>query len=1011
VRGIWEVTGFALIALMPAASAAQLPVRSYSAVDGLPGNNVRSIVRDSHGYLWFATAEGLARFDGYEFSAYTRANGLPRNSVSAFVQTRAGEYWAATAAGVARFEPQAPRARKFTVVAPDDPDARRVNVIYEDRAGRLWCGTENGLLRMMPLDAGRRQWRFLVVPLITSKGEPALDKRVISIYEDSRGDLWIGTMRALYRCARNGEVSEYHVDKRVGQWTDELWNQVLEDRLGRLWAATGVGLWRLDPDGAGDYRLTSVLIPKSRMVAWALLEDPAGTMWLGTSDGLVECPGGGENCAAGARVHNEGSGLSYRDVRALAKDCYGNLWMGTAGGGVTRLARNGLITYSASDGLAFSTNKEPALFHDRAGTVHVAFQHILNVRRGEKFLTISPVLPRGNSDSAWGWHQTVLQDHNGEWWLSTGQGLVRYPAVPIDALGQTNPKAVYSTANGLRTNDIFRIFEDRSGGIWVAAIGLLGVNGLSRWDRTTNRLQGFPVHDSTTASAFAEDQFGSVWIGYYDGMLARYRSGKMTLFGPTDGLAGGGIQALHFDHAGRLWIASLGGLARARSPESERPVFDRFGAEEGLASNLILCLEEDRWGRLYVATSRGLDRVNADGEIAPGRVRHYTQADGLARGELRDILFDRDGVLWCATSQGVSLLIPEAQSNSTRQPVLIRGLRVRGMPFPLSDLGAAFLPGLTFAPDQNQLQIDFATVAFEPGEVPHYQYRLEPPDPDWSSPSLERTVSYSNLAPGQYRFQARLAGAQSPAAVMEFTVLAPLWQRWWFRAALLCAALGLLYWLHRYRIVRLLEMERLRTRIASDLHDDIGSGLSQIAVLTEVARGPGHAGDLDAMLGNIGALSRELADSMRDIVWSVNPDRDYLRDLLQRMRRFASDVLTGKNIDFGFHASPGGEADRIPIDVRREVYLIFKETVNNIARHSACTRARIAFQIGNGWLELCVEDNGKGPGERSREDAHGLRSVSARARRIGGTIEFTHGDSGGLRVDLRVPLRTASWRG
>jgi signal transduction histidine kinase len=308
------------------------------------------------------------------------------------------------------------------------------------------------------------------------------------------------------------------------------------------------------------------------------------------------------------------------------------------------------------------------------------------------------------------------------------------------------------------------------------------------------------------------------------------------------------------------------------------------------------------------------------------------------------------------------------------------------------------------------LQIDFATVAFVPGEAPHYQYRLEPADPAWSDPSLERTVNYSNLAPGRYRFQARLAGAENPAAVMEFTVLAPLWQRWWFRALLLCAALGLLYGLHRYRTVRLLEMERLRTRIASDLHDDIGSGLSQIAVLTEVARGPDGTGDLDSTLGNIGALSRELADSMNDIVWSVNPDRDHLRDLLQRMRRFASDVLAGKNIDFSFQASPGGEADRIPIEIRREIYLIFKETVNNIVRHSACTRARIAFLIGDGWLELCVEDNGNGLGEQSREDAHGLHSISERARRIGGTIEFRRGDSGGLRVALRVALRTTSGR-
>jgi hypothetical protein len=511
----------------------------------------------------------------------------------------------------------------------------------------------------------------------------------------------------------------------------------------------------------------------------------------------------------------------------------------------------------------------------------------------------------------------------------------------------------------------------------------LGVNGLSRWDRAANRFQSF------------------VWVGYYDGALARYRDGRMTLFGPQDGLAVGGIQALHVDHAGRLWIASLGGLMRVNSPGNERPHFERFGAEQGLASNVILCL---------VATSRGLDLVNADGVIAAGRVRHYTQADGLARGKLRDIVFDREGVLWSATSQGVSLLMPEAQHAPTRQPVLIRGIRIRGVPFALSDLGAAFLPNVTFAPDQNQLQIDFATVAFEPGETPQYQYRLEPADTGWSSPSLDRTVNYSNLAPGKYRFQARLADAQSPAAVMKFTVLAPLWQRWWFRSALLCAALGLLYWLHRYRTVRaardgapedancLRSPRRYRLGAFAD-RGAHGSG----ARAMRSARSGSDAWQYRRVVARVG-------DSMNDIVWSVNPDRDHLRDLLQRMRRFASDVLAGKNIDFSFQAPPGGEAERIPIDVRREVYLIFKETVNNLARHSSCTRAQIAFLTSDGWLELSVEDNGNGLGDRPREDAHGLRSMSARARRLGGTIEFSHGDSGGLRVALRVPLRTTRRR-
>jgi ligand-binding sensor domain-containing protein/two-component sensor histidine kinase len=977
----------------------------------LPSNAVESILRDSHGFLWLATREGLARFDGYDFVTYTKADGLPRNAVASFMETRAGIYWAATSGGVARFEPSGRGNHKFTIFAPQDAESRRIYVIYEDRAGGLWCGTHGGLYRMRVEGAG---FRFEAVPMILASGKPAGRRPVLSIFEDSRGDLWIGTRGGLVRLERGGGISEYH----VGNGGDENWHQVLEDRSGGLWAATGFGLWRLETDRHGGYLLRPVFVPKRRVIVYEMLQDSAGTLWLATTGGLVECRGGGEACAQEPRIYSESNGLTYPEISAIAADREGNLWLGTPAGGAMRLARNGVVTYTPADGLDFGKHDSwPALFRDHIGRVHVAFANVLQFLRGDRFSSVVPVTPQRIKYFGWGWHQRIVQDHDGEWWIATGQGLLRYPAVAMEALSRTVPKAIYTVRDGLGTDDVFRIFEDSRGDVWVAGIGLTA-NGLVRWDRKTNTFVRQPLHDSSAAVAFAEDRTGVVWAGYFDGVLGRFRGGTMTSYTADDGLAGGGMTALAVDHGGRLWIGSLGGVTRVDDPAADRPRFQRFGTQQGLSSNLIYCMEEDRAGRMYLATGRGIDQINADGGIAPGRVRHFTQSDGLASGEVRDILFDREGLLWYATSRGITRFAPERATISSPAPAIIRNLRMRGVPVPLWELGAPLVRGLIFAPDQNQLLIDFAAQAFATGDPPQYQYRLDPADADWSSPSAQHVVNYANVAPGRYRFRARVAGESASAseAVLEFRVLAPLWARWWFQLGMLMAVLGILHWLHRYRTARLLEVERVRARIATDLHDDIGSGLSQIAVLTETARAGmnGYGGELNTALADIAAVSRELAESMNDIVWSIHPHKDRAIDLVRRMRRFASDVLTGSHIDFTFEAGAGGEGARIPPELRREVYLIFKEAVNNLVRHACATRAEIRISIASGRLELRVEDNGRGARGKPDEDGHGLRSMRDRARRIGGEIEFMQGDCGFgviLHTPLRAPSRAATHTG
>ena len=296
-----------------------------------------------------------------------------------------------------------------------------------------------------------------------------------------------------------------------------------------------------------------------------------------------------------------------------------------------------------------------------------------------------------------------------------------------------------------------------------------------------------------------------------------------------------------------------------------------------------------------------------------------------------------------------------------------------------------------------------------------YQHKLEGTDQDWSAPTEQRTVNFANLAPGRYQFLVRAVnadgvGSQTPAR-FSFTILPPFWQRWWF-LALATTLVGLAaYALHRYRVARLIELERMRTRIATDLHDDIGAGLSQIAILSEVSRqrlGKEQNG-VNESLARIANTSRDLLDSMSDIVWAINPRRDRVSDLAQRLREFAGDVFTSREIEFSFRTPASGSEIRLEADVRRQLYLIFKEAVNNAARHSRCTQAEIEFEVAQDRLLLHVRDNGcgfdpNGDGATSR-NGNGLVSMRERARALGGEIEINSQPNLGTAIKLNLPLR------
>jgi signal transduction histidine kinase len=394
-----------------------------------------------------------------------------------------------------------------------------------------------------------------------------------------------------------------------------------------------------------------------------------------------------------------------------------------------------------------------------------------------------------------------------------------------------------------------------------------------------------------------------------------------------------------------------------------------------------------------------------------GAIRHYTSADGLAPGELNTAYRDHTGDLWFSSNLGLlTQLTPTSDRPRSPPFVLVTGLQVGTTSYVPASPGNAGIPRLKVEPGQGPLRIEFAGLSFAPGESLRYQYQLTGVDHDWSPPGEQRSVVYGRLASGAYHFQVRAINSEgvtsAASAGIDFTVLPPVWLTWWFLSLATLAAGSSAYAAHRYRVRQLLAVERVRARIATDLHDDIGSSLSQIALLSELVRQRLTTSDpqVKQPLAEIAAVSGELVGAMSDIVWAINPRHDHIGDLAARMRRFSLEVLEARGIALQFRADAGQRHQRTSSDFRRQVYLIFKEAVNNVARHAECTQAMIELRIAYGRLEMHITDNGNGFEPDSAGDGNGLVNMRRRAADLQGSLALRSEPGYGTQLTLTVPL-------
>lgn len=1002
----------------------RLPTRVYSTAQGLTHPIVLCIVRDSRGFLWFCTREGLARFDGHEFTNFRTEHGLPTGVVSGLLETREGMYWVATMDGLVRFDPggrtktAGDRGPSFkTYRLGGDERAAAVSALAEDASGSLWMGSRAGLFQVHDDPDGVRLSAFdLGVP------DRLQDRAVTALLADRAGSLWVANGAGVFRILRDGRISQLV----QGDKERVVVHSLLEDREGLIWAGTESGLWRMGVDEKGH----PLVVNRYRSgpeepigFVLSLAQTGDGALWAGTTEGVVRFTPREGSTKIELQRFEEGRGMPGGEVGALAEDRSGNLWIGT-GYGAVKLSRSGFVTFGAAEGLGWATGITETDDGALALVGGVGDDWALYCHREGR---LERVELRGVPGiHSWAWNQILLEDDLGEWWLGATEGLFRFPASSCEGLGESRPIERYDSERArLAADVVIRLFEDPRGDLWIATVGhAVRPDGLSLWSRETGSMRrfgdndGLPTFERHFVSAFAADSAGSVWIGFSgNGGLARYRHGRFERFTTEDGLPAGQIRNLLVDDRGRLWLASYrGGLGRVDDPTVDKPAFEVYTTAEGLSGNETHAVVSDRSGLLYVGTAHGIDRVDPE----TGWITHFGASDGLPAGEMNAAIRDRNGTLWFTYTTGLVHFVPSSgETGAPPPPALITGVRVEGLELPISAVGETEVPAVTLPASRRTLQIDFVALDFGPGERLRYQYRLEGASSEWSSPLDERNVIFANLSPGSYRFQVRAVGpgevvSKQPAS-FAFSILPPIWRRTWF-VALAAVTLALAaYAFHRYRLRRLLQIAHLRTRIATDLHDDLGANLTRIAVLGEVARRQGSGSE--GALTSITRLARESIDSMSSLVWAIDPARERLDDLIRKMREHAEETFALDDTELRFLTPEEAGDQRLDIDVRHDAFLIFKEAVNNVARHSGCREVVVSIGVERSMLVIEVSDDGVGFDLTGESEGQGMFSMRRRAERIGGILSVESMHERGTSVRLSLPLGHglgaggATWRG
>jgi len=965
--------------------------RAWQTENGLPDNGVSGVTQTPDGYLWVATKGGLQRFNGKEFETVPlgRYPGLKSRAVRAMCLDRSGKLWVSMERGPVLY--LSARDGKISSIESGVPNIQ-VRRILEDGKGAIWMIAPNNIISISGDRLTTMEWE---------KGEPEIFDP--SAASDGQGNIWLAG-RERIGMIRNGRFESRPLPG--GE------NLLLGDsRAGGPWLVAGSRLMKLQAEISGEPEEVRQL--PDGLLAEILFEDHEGVLWIGTKhSGLWRL-------AKGVMEKIPTSDLS---IESLCEDREGNLWVGTSGGGLNLVRRRiaEMLTppvrlpFAAvtsvcqdSDGHLWVVGSNGEVAREKSGS----WETMTNFHAQATCVTAGP----GGEVWVGTESQGVWQPQNGVWQRLNKKG----------DLPSSQVRSVMHGANGdvwITTDRPFRLTRLRDG-VFVTLDGPMLLGAIR---------------------ALAETPDGQVWAGTANGEILRVEGDHMvTVVASNAARPLLSVRSLLATEDGSLWIAFAGdGIGWLKNGD-----FRLITTAHGLRDNYISQLVADRHGGMWISANRGLFRAElwellnvAQGKSERLRCREYGRSEALpslqpSRNNSPSTCLLDDGRVCFAMTNGLLMVRPEnARHNPLPPPVVIEEVdineqttaRYGGEVFQKNTeeqvLPSSVGKDLAFdvPPTHEQLSFRFAALSYSSPENVQFRYRLEGFENEWNWTQDEVRVKYPRLPAGDYEFQVSASNSDGvwsdPGARVRLRVWPHFWETWWFKigggVATVIVTAGVVFLAGRRRYRRKLRelwerqaVEQERARIARDIHDDLGSSLTRISLLSR----PG--GDFSneeppeqEKLGRIFEISQQLMRAMGEVIWAVTPRNDSLDALANYLSDYAREFLALAGIRCRLDVPLELPDRQLSAKVRHSVFLAFKESLNNVIKHSGAHEVRIRFTPRPDGFELWVEDDGRGIPESSAS-GHGLGNMQDRMDEIGGTCEVSQGPEGGGRIIFKAPLQ------
>jgi signal transduction histidine kinase/ligand-binding sensor domain-containing protein len=965
-------------ALEPSLDISQYLHTSWKIREGFSKGSINSIAQTPDGYLWLGTQFGLLRFDGVRNIPWQPPPGqqLPSSMIPSLLAAGDGTLWIGTFKGLARWKDgrltQVPELAGLVIRA-----------LLEDRDGTIWAGGSS------ILPAGSARLCAILRGSVRCDGEDGrFGQTLFSLYQDRKGNLWAGAATGLWRW-KPGPPDHYAFPGQSGI------TALNEDEHGTLLIATREDLRQLVGREARKYPLPGV---SWRFLPRTLFRSGDGSLWIGTTDhGLIHARQGK------ADWFLQPDGLSSNYIEALAEDREGSIWVGT-NGGLDRFRDAATPTFSAMQGVLLPVRSVLAA---RDGSVWIGSdQGVTRLKDGQ----IAQYRSRGLRA------ESLFQDDDGRILVTTAHGVAYFDG------------SRFVPAAGVPGEGMYAIASDRQGNLWMSS----EQHGLIRLMKGS-RIEQIPWR------ALARDDFGlalaadplqdGLWLGFFLGGVAFLQDGRIRAsLGAADGLGEGRVMHLKFQPDGTLWAATEGGLSRIRNGRVAT-----LTSKNGLPCDAVFWAEEGGDRAFWLYTECGLIRV-AQPELEswgadPKRRIRVTVFDGLdgvrliprPGGAGPRVTKSADGRLWFTVFDGVSVLDPRRLSfNRLPPPTHIEQITADGKTYDVSR--SVRLPPLV-----RDLSIAYNALSLAVPEKVRFRFKLEGQDEDWREVVNQRRVEYSNLAPGNYRFNltaSNNSGVWNDAgAALDFSIDPAYYQTRWFAASMAAAALALLWAAYRVRLrqvahefdLRLEERVNERTRIARELHDTLLQSFHGLIFRFQAAHNLLPARPVDAQLAlerGLDQAEQAIADG-RDAVQDLRTSTLLPNDLAEAVGALGAE-LAAQHADTprpALHVNVEGHARTLHPIVRDDVYRIAAEALRNAFRHAEAREIEATIRYGERELEVAVRDDGKGIDPQrlgQQPEGHwGLRGMRERAELIGGTLRVWSEQRSGAQVELTVPASRA----